>query len=313
MRQRKHPRPARGPAPSRQASVAELGGFQPPAHQRARPARDVAVGAAPSEFERAAGGLWLYGRHAVLAAIANPRRDLDRLLVVADLADALARAAAGAASQTGVRRPPVEVADRRTIEAVLPEGAVHQGLAALARPLAAVDLEALIAKLADDDRALVVVLDQVTDPRNVGAVLRSAEAFAAAAVIAQDRHAPDESGPLAKAASGALEAVPLVRVVNLARTLRSLKDAGFFCIGLAGEASARLGDLDLGGRTALVLGAEGDGLRRLVRETCDGLARIPIAPGIDSLNLSAAAAIALYECARARALAETAACAPPGC
>jgi 23S rRNA (guanosine2251-2'-O)-methyltransferase len=239
--------------------------------------------------------LWLYGRHAVLAAVGNPHRKLLQLLATGETAAAL-----GAARETASEaRPPVQTVDRRAIDAVLPAGATHQGFAALAQPLPPTDLNDLLATLHCAPNALLVVLDQVTDPRNVGAVLRSAEAFGAAATLVQDRHAPEESGALAKAASGALESLPLVRVVNLARALRALRDESFHCIGLAGDADVELSRMPLGGRVAIVLGAEGEGLRRLVRETCDALVRIPIAPGIDSLNLSAAAAIALYECARA--------------
>jgi 23S rRNA (guanosine2251-2'-O)-methyltransferase len=263
---------------------------------RRRKHRPPVMISAPPEAKVLQQSVWLYGRHPVLAAVRNPRRRLERLVATGESAAVLERAATGAP----VSRPKVETVDRRDLAALLARDAVHQGFAALARPLPACELQTLLASAAETPRAVVVVLDQVTDPRNVGAVLRSAEAFGATAVLIQDRHAPGETPVLAKAASGALESVPLIRVTNIARTLRLLQDADFRCIGLAGDAPLSLSAAPLEGRLALVLGAEGSGMRRLVRETCDVIARIPMAPSVDSLNLSAAAAIALYECARAR-------------
>ena len=243
---------------------------------------------------RGTSAFWLWGRHAVLAAVANPWRRLERLVALGEQIPILETAAAATCPV-----PRVECLDRRMLAALLPQDAVHQGLATLVRPLPTTDLDDLPGLGRGNNHAelLLVVLDQVTDPRNVGAVLRSAQAFGAAAVVVQDRHAPEESGTLAKAASGALEAIPMIRVTNLARTLRELQEQGVSCVGLAGDAELSLDQHPVAGRLALVLGAEGDGLRRLVRETCDVLVRIPIAAGADSLNLSAAAAIALYACA----------------
>lgn len=247
---------------------------------------------------RGTSAFWLWGRHAVLAAVANPRRRLERLVALGEQIPILETAAAAATCPV----PRVECLDRRMLAALLPQDAVHQGLATLVRPLPATGLDDLPGLGRGNNHAelLLVVLDQVTDPRNVGAVLRSAQAFGAAAVVVQDRHAPEESGTLAKAASGALEAISMIRVTNLARTLRELQEQGVSCVGLAGDAELSLDQYPVAGRLALVLGAEGDGLRRLVRETCDVLVRIPIAAGADSLNLSAAAAIALYASTRRR-------------
>ncbi|TVR98929.1 MAG: 23S rRNA (guanosine(2251)-2'-O)-methyltransferase RlmB [Rhodospirillales bacterium] len=245
------------------------------------------------------GATWLFGTHAVLAAIANPDRTCRRLVAVPVAADTLAAAAKTAAPP----RPAVELLDPRGLEALLPPGSVHQGVAVLAEALAQPGLDQLLQDLGPDTAARVIVLDQASDPRNVGAVLRSAAAFGAAAMIVQDRHAPAETGTLAKAASGALEVVPMVAVTNIARSLERLKNAGFWCLGLAGDADRPLPALEPMPRLALVMGAEGPGLRRLVRETCDVLARIPMQSGgpgrgVDSLNVSVAAAIALYELAR---------------
>ncbi len=172
---------------------------------------------------------------------------------------------------------------------------MHQGLALEAKPLAESDLDDLIAAIpANNAPQIVLLLDQVTDPHNVGAILRSAAAFAALAVIVPEHGAPPVTGALAKAASGALETVPLVRVVNLARTLERLKEAGFWCVGLDSDAADSLADLALPQRIGLVLGAEGAGLRRLVREQCDYLAKLPTRGALHSLNVSNAAAVALY-------------------
>ncbi|MFQ5974259.1 MAG: 23S rRNA (guanosine(2251)-2'-O)-methyltransferase RlmB [Alphaproteobacteria bacterium] len=240
---------------------------------------------------RGAGPVWLYGHHAVAAALANPERRFKRLLVAGD-------EVAGRLPTTGDVHPEHVGAD--DIAAVLARDAVHQGVALLAEPLPPVEVRELCEAAPTGDEAVVVTLDQVTDPRNIGAVLRSAAAFGAVAVIVQDRRAPTAGGALAKAASGALELVPLVRAVNVSRALGMLKRAGFWCLGLDAAAPRTLAEARPNRRTVLVLGAEGKGLRRLTRESCDELARIPLRPGLASLNVSNAAAIALYELTRDR-------------
>lgn len=235
------------------------------------------------------GGEWIYGLHAALAAAANPRRKPSRVLVTEQVNEAHAAA---------LKDLPVEVVGRQDIEAVLAPDAVHQGIALLALPLPALDLDDLLDAAENRETAVIVVLDQATDPRNVGAVLRSAAAFGAVAVLVHDHHAPPVTGSLAKAASGALETVPLVRVANLAQALNQLKEADFWCLGLDGQADTLIGDANLNGKTVLVFGAEGSGLRRLTRETCDVLVKIPIQAGMESLNLSNAVAVSLYEAAR---------------
>lgn len=257
----------------------------------------------PPPRPRAGGGAddrerLLWGVHAVLAALANPRRACRRLWATREaerehgpaIAEALAaRAAAGAPA------PERRIAERGEIDGLLPAGAVHQGLALEVEPLAPVDLAAALADGPADRRQLVVVLDQVADPHNVGAILRSAAAFGARAVVVTDRHAPPASGTLAKSASGALEVVPLVRVANLARALDELKQADFWCVALAGDGTASLAAAASFARIALILGGEGGGLRRLTRERADLLVRIPTRSPITALNVSTAAAIALYQ------------------
>jgi 23S rRNA (guanosine2251-2'-O)-methyltransferase len=236
---------------------------------------------------------WIYGRHAVAAALANPARRIRRAVALRDSAEQLASLLDDARAASRPEQP--EILERRALDALLPQGAVHQGVALEAESLAAIDLEAVLAALTPTPAPqIVVLLDQVTDPHNVGAILRSSAAFAAAAVIVPEHGGPPITGALAKAASGALEAVPFLRVTNLARCLDRLKEAGFWCVGLDSEAPQELGALDLPARIALVLGAEGAGLRRLVREHCDFLARLPTRGELTSLNVSNAAAIALY-------------------
>ena len=187
---------------------------------------------------------------------------------------------------------PLTLADVADLGRLVPSDAPHQGVVIEVEPLEDRWLGDVGAEAGD--RALLLVLDQVTDPHNVGAILRSAAAFGAAGIVTQDRHSPPESGALAKAASGALERVPWVRVVNLARALEEIAEAGFWRIGLAGDADTNL-DQALGPqKVALVLGAEGPGLRHNTREHCDALARLPISDAIESLNVSNAAAVALY-------------------
>jgi len=244
---------------------------------------------------------WIYGRHAVVAALANPERSWRRLAAVAGHeSEALALAAGAQAVRRGDGAP-VRMLDRATLAALLPEGAVHQGLALEVEPLVGRDLDDLLRQaVATSCRVVIVALDQVSDPHNVGAVLRSAAAFGALAVVLAEHGGAPLTGALAKSASGAIEHVPLVKVVNLTRALDRMKQGGFWICGLDETAAATLATLDLGRRIAIVLGGEGGGMRRLVREHCDYLARLPTLPAQPTLNVSNAAAIALYELARER-------------
>lgn len=233
------------------------------------------------------GTVWLYGLHAVAAALANPARRLRRLLLTEEAEAVL------------IQRLPLpwalsaERVERARLDQMLGRDIAHQGAALLADPLAPPSLQSVLERPGP-----IIVLDQVTDPRNVGAILRSAAAFGAVAVIAQERNAPEENGALAKAASGALEILPLLRAVNIARTLIALKAANIWCVGLDTAGPPLSGPAFAGRRVALVLGAEGEGLRRLTKETCDEIAGLTIKGGTESLNVSAAAAVALYELTR---------------
>ncbi len=233
---------------------------------------------------------FLYGFHAVTAALLNPARKPLRLLMTRNAEHDLA--AEGLSLGIELTLTP-ETMTGEEIAATLPPGAVHQGIAlkVSALPDLSVDEACAGAKVA-------VVLDQVTDPHNFGAILRSAAVFGAEAIITTDRNSPPLGGVLAKAASGALEKVKIAKVTNLVRALDELKDLGFEVIGLDGEGEVSLSDFKTGPKVALVLGAEGAGLRRLTREHCDILARLPATGPMRSLNVSNAAAVALYELAR---------------
>jgi 23S rRNA (guanosine2251-2'-O)-methyltransferase len=192
----------------------------------------------------------------------------------------------------------VEIQDPGFIDRLLPPGAVHQGAALEAWPLKSLGLDEILDKPCPAGRKVVLVLDQLSDPHNVGAILRTAAAFGVTAVIVQDRHAPPQSGALAKAASGALDLIPYVEVVNIARALDELAERGFWRIALAGDGEQSLAEAVPAGDVALVLGSEGSGIRRLVREHCEASAFIPISRTVESLNVSNAAAVALYELRR---------------
>jgi 23S rRNA (guanosine2251-2'-O)-methyltransferase len=224
-----------------------------------------------------------YGRHPVLAALANPERKVRKIWGTREALAALDLPAS----------IPVTFADAADLARLVPGDAPHQGLVAEVDPLEEIWLGDLLQQGADDQRPLLV-LDQVTDPHNVGAILRSAAAFDALGIVTQDRHAPPESGTLARSASGMLELVPWVRVVNLARALDEIAEAGFWRVGLTGHAEATLAEAMGGGRIALVLGAEGEGMRQNTEAHCDQLARLPISSRVESLNVSNAAAVALY-------------------
>jgi 23S rRNA (guanosine2251-2'-O)-methyltransferase len=248
------------------------------------PERGGASGSRPAWRGREAnadGPVILYGWHTVAAALANPQRQIRKLMLTENAARRLADDNIDTRVTPEIVRP--SVIDQR-----LGPDAVHQGLLAEADPLPSPDIDTL------PQQGIVLVLDQITDPHNVGAILRSAAAFAVKAIVTTARHSPEATGVLAKSASGALELVPLVTVQNLARALTEMNDQGFMTVGLDSQGSATLGAVALQQPLALVLGAEGKGLRQLTRETCSVVARLDMPGEIKSLNVSNAAVLALY-------------------
>lgn len=227
------------------------------------------------------GPVILYGWHTVTMALANPERRIRKLTLTENAARRLA-------DENIETRIAPEIVRPQDIDRLLSPDAVHQGLLAEADPLPSPDIESL------EQEGMVLVLDQITDPHNVGAILRSAAAFAVKAIVTTARHSPEATGVLAKAASGALELVPMITVQNLARALTTLNESGFQTVGLDSEGSADLSEVVLREPLALVLGAEGKGLRQLTRETCSVVARLDMPGEIKSLNVSNAAVLSLY-------------------
>ena len=258
---------------------------KPRPRRHAEPGRKhAAAPARPASGRDTSGSYWLYGWHAVNAALANPERPVRRILV----------SEAGASRlQLPRRLPDPETLPAREMDHLLGRDAVHQGIAALVAPLPVQMLEDVLHLR--EPAGPLLVLDQVSDPHNVGAILRSAAAFGAVAVITPKDHSAPESAVMAKAACGGLDLVPRVTVTNLASALRDLQQQGWWIIGLDGEAAQHLAAIKPAPKTVLVLGAEGRGMRRLTAEHCDELAKLPMDGRMESLNVSNAAAIALYQ------------------
>lgn len=225
--------------------------------------------------------LFLYGKHACLAALNNNRRKIIKIYITKNF-DTSALPHKNGAN--------VQVISNEEITKLAPEGAVHQGIIIETQPLPELSIDYIEKK-----GGIIVVLDQVTDPQNIGAILRTATAFDVTAILAPKDNAPEEGAALAKVASGALEVVPIIKVTNLVRAMEELKKAGYWFIGMDGNTETSIGDLkDITPNTALVMGAEGKGLRRLTAEACDYIVKIPISNKVESLNVSNAAAIGLY-------------------
>ena len=257
-------------------------------NRKRRGAKNPAQKTRRKAFSRAPQGLRLYGVHPVAAALSNPNRICHKLAATSQALKGLRERLDGDLERDGLV---ITEASRDEVAGLLDPGAIHQGLALDVASLPRLSFdEVCIAERAPR----LLLIDRVNDPQNLGAVIRAAAAFEAGAVIVPDRHAPEASGALAKAASGMVEIVPLLRVANMARTIEQLQRRGYWCIGLDGGADATIAAADTQGPIALVLGAEGAGLRRLTRERCDVILHLPISDAVESLNLATAAAVALY-------------------
>ena len=239
----------------------------------------------------------LYGRHAVLSALANSRRQISRILLTFDTYDHMLGEIKKALISGGHAQIKIQALEKKKLDSHLPYGAVHQGIALEAKALKC-NLEDIINQTLNNEDVTIIILDQATDTHNIGSILRSAAAFNATAVVIQDRKSPMTNGTIAKAASGAMEHVALVRTTNLVRAMDKLKAANYWCVGLDGKEKKIISQSKLPGRVVFVLGSEDTGLRRLTRQNCDLLVKVPTSNKVESLNLSNAAAIALYEKSR---------------
>ncbi len=228
----------------------------------------------------------IYGRHAVFSALENPKRVIKKLLVAKENKSEF--------EGKNFKFIPTYV-DKKEIDKILPNDAVHQGYALYCKRLDSCDIHDLISLSDNMERCHVLILDQVTDPQNIGAIIRSCVAFDALGLIMQDKNSPLESGAMVKASAGTIEHLPISRVTNLSRAIELLKDNGFWVMGMDGYATTTIDKIKKGGKTAIVMGSEGKGMRRLVQENCDSSVKLPISSNVESLNVSTAAAIALYE------------------
>ena len=228
----------------------------------------------------------IYGKHAVLAALANSYRQISKLMITKENIQDI---------KGKIADNKIMVVDKKEIDKQLPREATHQGFALTAQMLDDYAIEEIIGMSNERKNCHVLILDQVTDPQNIGAIIRSCVAFDTLALIMQDKNAPQESGALLKAAAGTYESLPICRVTNLSRAIEQLKKAGFWIIGMDGYAKTTVDKMDKSGKNAIIMGSEGKGMRRLVEESCDVAIKLPISQNVESLNVSTAAAIVLYE------------------
>ncbi len=243
-----------------------------------------------AENKNFGGQVLLYGRHPVLAAINNPKRKIGKVFCTKENADEVKKALS-----QNKRNLSVSIIDRKELDKLLPKDAVHQGFALQCQELEDYTLDEICRLAENKPNCHILILDQVTDPQNIGAIIRSCVAFDTLALILQDKNSPAETGTMAKASAGMIEQLPVCRVTNLSRAMAQLKDSGFWIIGMDGYADTYIDSINKKGKIAIVMGSEGKGMRRLVEENCDATVKLPIAPSVESLNVSTAAAIALYE------------------
>ncbi len=229
------------------------------------------------------GNFWIYGKHAVIAALQNQQREISKIMVTRNTYEILSDA------QKNKYKSVTTIVSPEDINKILPINSVHQGIACNVAPLPPKDISDLFSA------KILIMLDQVNDPQNVGSILRSAAAFGAGGVIMTKDNSVSETGALAKSSSGGLEKVPLVKVTNLVQAIKTLKEQGFWCLGMEGESKTTLDKVPHYEKTILILGSEGKGLRQLTRSNCDILASLPISDAVESLNVANAASIALYE------------------
>jgi 23S rRNA (guanosine2251-2'-O)-methyltransferase len=231
--------------------------------------------------------IWICGKHSVKAALLNSKRQCYNLLATSNSIKELI------GLYENHKNLRISIVDSKIIADKFAKNTVHQNFALEVAPMQAIDLNDIIEN--PGQNSCIIALDQITDPHNIGAIIRSAAAFSATCVLATINNAPGETSTIAKSASGALEIVPFIKITNLVSSLKDLKNAGYWIIGLDGEAKETLHQMKLEGKIVFVMGAEGSGMRRLTRQTCDFMARLPINGAVESLNVSNASAITLYE------------------
>ena len=244
-----------------------------------------------ASFQPSRGNLVLYGRHPVFAALSNPERRATKILCTEENAPELRELL----SKLHKEQVTLQIVDRRDIDKILPREAVHQGYALFCQELEDFTVEEICMMADEKNDCHILILDQVTDPQNIGAIIRSCVAFDTLALVMQDKNSPQETGAMAKASAGMIEHLPICRVTNLSRAINQFKEAGFWTLGMDGYAKTTIDQVNKSGKTAIIMGSEGKGMRRLVEESCDATVKLPISSKVESLNVSTAAAIALYE------------------